>query len=267
MNTSAPLPVAHGKPRFQWLRVLVALVLREMGTKFGKSAGGYLWALAEPLGGILLLAIAFGLALRSPPLGTSFILFYATGMLPLTIYSVMSREVAAAITSNKGLMTYPVVTVLDAVAAKLVLNLLTLSSIAVILFTGIIVSLDLHINLNLAKAAEGVVLAAMLGLGVGTVNCVLFGFFPTWRNIWSVLTRPLFIISGVFFLFESAPPAFQKLLIWNPLVHIIGVMRQGFFGTYEPQYISYPYVLGVSGGFFVVGCYLMRRHAAFLIEQ
>ena len=35
------------------LRVVAALVLREMGTRFGRSSGGYLWAIAEPLGGIL----------------------------------------------------------------------------------------------------------------------------------------------------------------------------------------------------------------------
>lgn len=267
MKTTAPAPARHGKPPFQWLRVILALVLREMGTKFGKSSGGYLWALGEPLGGILLLAIAFGLALRSPPLGTSFILFYATGMLPYTVYNTMAREVANAINSNKGLMTYPVVTVLDAVAAKVLLNLLTLTCIAVILFTGIVMVFDLHINLDLGMAAKAMGMAVALGLGVGSVNCVLFGFFPTWKNIWAVLTRPMFIVSGIFFLFETAPAKFQAILAWNPLVHIIAVMRQGFFGTYEPQFISYSYVLGVSGGLFVIGAWLMRRHAAFLIEQ
>ena len=66
-----PAPPRPGKPRFQRLRVIFAMVVREMGTRFGRSAGGYLWALGEPLGGIMMLAIAFSLALRSPPIGTS----------------------------------------------------------------------------------------------------------------------------------------------------------------------------------------------------
>ena len=110
-------------------------------------------------------------------------------------------------------------------------------------------------------------LAALLGLGVGTLNCVLFGFFPTWKNVWSVLTRPLFIVSGIFFTFESVPASFQAMLWWNPLVHVIGLMRAGFYGTYDPQFVSYPYVLGIALGLFVVGAYLLRRHASFLIEQ
>jgi capsular polysaccharide transport system permease protein len=135
--------------RFQRLRVLFALVLREMDTRFGRSSGGYLWALGEPLGGILLLAVVFSLALRSPPLGSSFLLFYATGIVPFTMFKTMSGRVSGAVSTNKGLLTYPVVTVLDAVLAKFVLNLLTLVVIALILFAGIILILGLHINLDL----------------------------------------------------------------------------------------------------------------------
>lgn len=265
---SPPLaPPAAGRIRFQRLRVLFALVVREMGTRFGRAAGGYLWAIAEPLGGILLLAIAFSLALRSPPLGSSFILFYSTGIIPFHLFNTMSKGVSGAVNSNRGLLTYPVVTALDAVLAKATLNFLTLALVAALLYSGIILGLGLYVNLDIGAVTLAFTLAAALGLGVGTLNCVLFGFFPTWKNIWGVLTRPLFIISGIFFTFESVPPNFQAVLWWNPLVHVIGIMRSGFYGAYDPHYVSIPYILGIAGGTFLVGAYLLRRHTAFLIEQ
>ena len=52
----------------------------------------------------------------------------------------------------------------------------------------------------------------LLGLGFGTLNCVLFGFLPTWRNIWNVLTKPLFLMSGMFYTFESLPQRAQAIL-------------------------------------------------------
>ena len=42
-----PPPVRPGRPRFQRLRVIAALVLRGMGTRNGRAAGGYLWAIAR----------------------------------------------------------------------------------------------------------------------------------------------------------------------------------------------------------------------------
>lgn len=267
LPSSPPSTLPSGRPRFQRLRVLFALVVREMGTKFGRSAGGYFWAIAEPLGGIVLLSIAFSLALRSPPIGSSFLLFYATGIVPFSMYNSMSFSVATAIKSNKGLLNYPVVSVIDAIFAKFVLNFMTMTLVGVLLFWGIIRFQGLHVNLEPGKLVLSVVLAAFLGLGVGSLNCVLFGFFPTWKNVWAVLTRPLFILSGILFTFESAPKAFQAVLWYNPLIHIIGIMRDGIFGVYDPQYVSVAYVLGVSGVLFVIGAWLARRHASYLIEQ
>jgi capsular polysaccharide transport system permease protein len=266
MEATLPAP-RIGKPRLRHTRVVAALVLREMGTRFNRSSGGYLWSIAEPLGGILMLSVAFSLALRRPPMGTSFLLFYATGNIPFSLFRSMSAAVAGAVSTNRGLLNYPVVTALDAVFAKFLLNLFTLLMVALILFTGIIIYFDLHINLDLAAVAVGLGLAALLGLGIGTLNCVLFTFFPTWKNVWTVLTRPLLLFSGVLFMYESVPAQFQAIIWWNPLVHIIAVMRSGFYGTYDPQFVSYPYVLGIALSAFLIGAYLIRRHESFLTEQ
>lgn len=260
-------PLAARAVPLQRLRVLFALILRDMNAKFGRSAGGYAWAVAEPLGGIVLLAVAFGLALRAPPIGTSFLFFYATGIIPFSVYTSVTNSAANAVRNNRGLLNYSVVTPLDAVLAGAILELLTMGVVALILFTGIILVDDVTVNFEPLRVVRAFAMAACLGLGVGTLNCVLFGFFPTWKNIWAVLTRPLFIISGIFFTFNSAPPAMQAVLWYNPLSQIIGEMRSGFYGAYRADYVSDLYVFGIGLSLFVVGAYLLRRHGSFLIEQ
>jgi capsular polysaccharide transport system permease protein len=259
-------PLARPVP-LQRLRVIFALIVRDMNGKFGRSVGGYLWAIAEPLGGIMLLAVAFSLALRTPPIGTSFLFFYATGVIPFTLYSHIASGTAGAVRSNRGLLNYSVVTPLDAVLAEAILEFLTLSVVATVLFTGIILVDDVAINFEPLRVVRAFAMATCLGLGVGTLNSVLFGFFPTWRNIWGVLNRPLYLISGVFFTFDSAPPAMQEFLWYNPISQIIGEMRAGFYGAYRADYVSDLYVFGIALSLFVVGAYLLRRHASFLIEQ
>jgi len=259
--------VHGGAPvRFQRLRVLFAMIVRETGTKFGRSYGGYLWAIAEPLGGIVMLTLVFSFALRKPPLGDNFALFYATGVIPFMLFNNVSHSVAAAIQTNRGLLRYPVVTVLDTVLAKFVLDFLTMFLVAVLLYSGVILFYGLEVTFDAVSATLAFTLAGLLGLGLGTLNCVLFGFFPTWRNVWGVLTRPLFLMSGMFYTFQSLPMTMQEVLWWNPLIHIVGLMRAGFFGSYEAAYASPLYVLGVAGSLFVIGAYLLRRHASVLIE-
>ena len=238
-----------------------------MGTRYGRSSGGYVWALAEPLGGILLLSFAFAMALRSPPLGDSFMLFYATGIIPFNIFNSMARGVAQSVSSNRGLLNYPVVSLLDAVVAKVLLNFVTILVVAIVLLSGIILGGGLYVTVDLGSAALALVMAAAFGVGIGMVNCVLFGFFPTWKNVWSVLTRPLFLVSGIFFIVEVAPPKLREFLLYNPIAHAIAMMRTGFYGTYDPQYISLVYVFGVALGLILLGGYLLRRHEVFLVEQ
>jgi capsular polysaccharide transport system permease protein len=268
--TSLGPPISGSSPRsvpLQRLRVLFALMVRDMNAKFGRSVGGYIWAIAEPLGGIVLLAMAFSLPLRTPPIGTSFLFFYATGVIPFTLYSNIAGSAANAVRGNRGLLSYSVVAPLDAVLAGALLEFLTMSVVAAVLFTGIAFIDEVAINLEPIRVVRAFAMAALLGLGVGTLNCVLFGFFPTWKNIWGVLTRPLFLLSGVFFTVTSAPPSFQKVLWYNPITHVIGEMRAGFYGAYPADYVSYTYVVGIALSLFVVGAWLLRRHASFLIEQ
>jgi capsular polysaccharide transport system permease protein len=268
MQVLSPPAVPRQRPvRFQWTRVLFALIVREMATKFGRSWGGYIWAIAEPLGGILMLTIAFSLTFRKPPLGTNFALFYASGIIPFFLFSKVSNSVAQAIDSNRGLLMYPVVRPLDAVLAKFLTDFLTMFVIGVLLYSGIFLYYRLPLNLDVVAIFNGFLLMGLIGLGFGTLNCVIHGFWPTWRHIWNVLTKPLFILSGMFYLFESLPPQAQAILWYNPLFHSVGMMRSGFYSGYEPTFVSPLYVIGLSATCFLVGAYLLRRHRSRLLER
>lgn len=242
------------------LRSVFALVLREMATRYGKSPGGYIWAVLEPLGAIIILSVGFSLIVRSPSLGSSFLLFYATGFMPFTIYNSIANFVSQAITFSRPLLMYPSVTWVDAVIARFFLNALTTVLVTLILLTSIVAVTDTRVIINLPPMVLSIALALLLGLGVGTLNCVLKGLFPAWAQVWSIATRPLFIISGIFFLYDEMPPGVQDILWYNPLIHVVGLMRTGFYPTYRADYADPAYCIafGLIALFF--GVVLMGRH-------
>ena len=256
----APPPAQAGPRRFATLRTVLALMLREMSTRYGRTPGGYAWAILEPLGAILVLSVGFSLVIRNPPIGTSFILFYASGYMPFDLYQTLSNTVARAINFSKPLLKYPAVTWLDATLARFLLNGLTGVLIAILLLSGILAVVDSRTVLNLPPVIEAMTLSMLLGLGVGMINCALMGLFPLWEVIWSILTRPLFIASGILFLYDTLPPLAQEILWFNPLIHVTGLMRTGFYATYTASYVSHIYVVGVSLGLLAMGLILMGRY-------
>ena len=135
---------------------------------------------------------------------------------------------------------------LDAVLAKFITDFLTMFVIGVMLYTGIILYYALPVTLDLAAIFNGFLLMGLLGLGFGTLNCVIFWFWPTWRQIWSVLTKPLFILSGMFYTFESLPPQAQAVVWYNPLIHAVGLMRRASTPATTGSTSRPLYVLGIA---------------------
>ncbi|OCX66438.1 sugar ABC transporter permease [Thioclava sp. SK-1] len=241
-------------------RVIMALTLREMSSRYGRSPGGYIWAILEPLGGIFVMALGFSLLVRSPPLGTSFLLFYASGFTAFNLYQGISNTVARAIAFSKQLLSYPAVSWLDAILARFILNSLTGIMVGYITIVSILVITGERPNLDVGPLIEGLLLTLLLGLSVGTLNCALMGVISVWDQIWSIATRPLFIISGVFFLYDTLPQTIQDILWFNPLLHIVGLMHMGFYPTYHPVHISPLYVIMVSLGMLFLGLVLLGRY-------
>ncbi len=261
--TDMPPPQSPGSglnQRFRTLRTVLALMLREMSTRYGRSPGGYIWAILEPMGGVLILAVGFSLLLRNPPLGNSFILFYATGFVPFILYQNVSNTVARALTFSKPLLQYPIVTWIDPIIARFVLNALTSILVGYIVLFGVLMMTESRALLDVGPIVEAVGLLLLLSLGVGMLNCALFGLIDAWEVIWSVLMRPLFIASGVLFLYEDMPRGVQEILWYNPLFHITGIARTGFYPTYEASYASGLFVVGFSLIVLFLGTVLLHRY-------
>ena len=98
------------------------------------------------------------------------------------------------------------------------------------------------------------------------MNCFLLTKFPIWQRFWAILNRPRFVISCIFFTFESVPQQFQAYLWWNPIVHLVGQMRIGFYREYSGDYVSSAFVFGASLALMMFGMLFLRRHHLALIE-
>ncbi|MEM6933365.1 MAG: sugar ABC transporter permease, partial [Pseudomonadota bacterium] len=134
--TGRPHPSTR-KRAFGSGRSISALILREMSTSYGRSPGGYIWAVLEPAAGIALLSLVFSVAFRTPSLGTSFPMFYATGMLLFVMFADVQSKVALSLLFSKQLLTYPTVTFVDAMLARFVLNVITQLMVGYIILAGI----------------------------------------------------------------------------------------------------------------------------------
>ncbi|MGK9286926.1 ABC transporter permease [Sinorhizobium meliloti] len=241
----------------QHLRVTAALIVREMSTRFGSKPGGYLWAIFDPVAHVALMTLIFQAIARMPALGLSFPLFFASGYLPFAFYQRMSGFMAGTVKANKALFSYPIVTPFDAIVSRFILQLMT-DTLVTILILLMILELDgVTQPMNIGGMIEAAGAAALLGLGIGTINIVMFGRFPVYEQIFSIVNRPLFMVSGVFFLPESLPNPFRDFLLYNPLAHIIMWFRESIYPEYRADVLDKDYVIEFALVCFVAGLVLL----------
>ncbi len=253
------LPVLVQTQSFQSFRTIGALCLREMATTYGRSPGGWLWAIIEPLAAIMLLSFIFSIAFRAPPLGLSFPLFYASGYLPFVVFHELSQKTATSLRFSKPLLNFGVVTLLDAILARLLLNTLTYILVLGIVLSGFVLPSDSGADVNFGRLILACSMAFFLAAGVGILNCYLFSAFPAWERLWAIAMRPMFIVSGVIFLLEDVPLNLQPIAALNPLFHVTGAMRSAIYSGYEPEYLAPFYVFGIALVSAVFGLLLLRN--------
>lgn len=238
------------------IRIVMAFVIREIATRYGRSPGGYIWALLEPIAFIALMSVLMGSFGRLPALGDSFTLFYATGYLAFNMYKGMEGYLVSAVSGNKGLMSYPKVSPFDAVMARLILQAMTSCVVTWVIIYGAMWTTNQPISIHWLQIIEAIAFAWILALGVALGNTVLFFKFPLYQKIFDIVTRPLFLLSGVFYVPSHMPHPYSDVLLANPLTQIVVLFREGFYTMHGDTGLDMPFLITTSTGVLFVGMLL-----------
>ena len=254
-----PAKIKVYKRPFATFRTVIALMLREMATTYGRSPGGFLWVILEPAAGVAILSAIFSAAVRDPALGSSFPLYYATGFIPFSMFMNIHGKVAWSLTFSQQLLAYPSVTWIDAFVARFLLNWIAYLLVTIVVFGGVVFGLGVDVVVHLPTVLLALVTGGILAFSVGAMNCYLYLRFPVWQRAFAIITKPLFFLSCVFFLYEQVPQPFGSWLWWNPIVHVVGLMRRAFYPSYDADYVSLTYVFGLSGLLMLTALLLLKR--------
>lgn len=239
-------------------RVISALILREVVSRYANNKLGFFWALFEPFAHVIVFMGIFSAMGRSSPVGSNIGLFILTGIVPWLLYNNIVGKVMSAVSGNKALLGYPQVMPLDIVISRVLLDFATMFIIMLIFLAlfasfGTTIKIDDFLNLMTVVA-----LLVMLGTGIGLINTAIIHYLPSWSNIYSAFSQPLYFMSGIFYTADFLSPDVYDIVAFNPLLHHIDWFRSAFYTDYESQLIDYKYAISFSVGAFSLGLLLER---------
>lgn len=234
-------------------RVLLALMLREARTRYGRSRLGYLWAFVQPCLHITFMwSIMTFFGGRVNPLDNNNAMFLATGLLTFLGFMQVMRRTQGGYGSNSGLLSFPVVKVVDVFAGRALLELATWITVSsVIIFVLIAAGAGEYPDNPLMMLVAVLALFA-IAFGVGMTLGLISELVPAVGNIMSIPNRVLYFVSGAFFLPDALPPAARDVLAWNPVLHGITLFREGYYWMYDSNMLDLDYLFGWAIGSLLV---------------
>jgi ABC-type polysaccharide/polyol phosphate export permease/Tfp pilus assembly protein PilF len=225
-------------------RVIYAIMLRDIRTRFGHTKLGYFWAIMEPITHLLTLGTVFYAVNHAPPpVGDNLFLFYITGLVPFLMFSHVSQDVMNAAEANNAMLQLPIVKRTDIMVAHALRQFATELCVGVVIFSIAALLGERGMPADPLTAMAAITLLWLLAVGVGAFNLVILEAFPSYETLYASLIRMLYVASGIYFSPISMPDWVREILAWNPILQGIEYFRSGFFPQYDPHWLDVNYLL------------------------
>lgn len=223
-------------------RVIWALVLREMLTRFGRHNIGFLWLFAEPMLFTLGVTALWTASKAIHGSNLSIVAFAVTGYSSVLLWRNMPARCIGAITPNLALLYHRNVRPIDIYLSRLILEVsgATMSFVFLTIFFSSIGWMELPENV--LKIAAAWLMLAWFGTGLALFVGALSESHETVEKLWHPASYILFPLSGAAFLVDVLPPAGQNVVLLLPMVHGVEYLREGYFGSEITAHYSLAYM-------------------------
>lgn len=246
-------------------RVLAAVMLRCMRTRFFGHGLGYIFAVGWPVSHILVLIVIFSITGRAAPFGDSTVLFIATGSVPFMAFSYLARFMMIDLISTKPLLALPEVKLMDVLIASALIEVLSACAVIIVM---IILGWAFDIPMlpqDISESFGALGAAILLGLGMGFLNSVIVMAFPMWMTGYTLLNIAMWAASGVMFVPSALPDPFRTWLSYNPALQVVEWMRASYYEGYGEHLLDRGYALGFGIVTLGSGLVLARLARAYIL--
>lgn len=224
-----------------WGDVIFAIFLREIKSNFNDKFG-LSWALISPM-----IMIAAMVLMRNPfdggeTHGMPTIFFVIYGVILVQFFLSTFNKTSTAIQKNKPLYAFRQVQPISSVLAVGFFELI--NKIALLIFLSLL-AYFFKLTTQMADPLAVIFIVVqvwLFAIAIGMVFALAACFVPEVNKLKSIITRPLFFISGIFFSLQDVPHEFWPYLTWNPLLHAVELARYAAYPIYGHEGVSVTYL-------------------------
>jgi capsular polysaccharide transport system permease protein len=259
----SPTQPANGTPLLRCLaiqgRVIGALLMREIITRFGRHGVGFMWIFLEPMMFTLGVTALWTMTKSSHGSSLPIVEFAATGYSTVLLWRNASARCLLAIEPNMALLYHHNVRVIDIILSRLLLEIAggTISLMGIsLIFMGIG---WMRAPADLLYMIIAWLLLTWFTIALGLIVTSCSERWESFERIWHPFTYLLFPLSGALFMVDWLPARAQNYILWVPMVHCTEMLRHGYWGDAVRTHENPAYLMLFTFILFFMGLALVKE--------
>lgn len=242
-------------------RVIGALLMREVITRFGRENVGVLWLIGEPMMFTLGVATLWSAAGFNHSSSIPIVAFAITGYSSVLLWRNTVGRCNSGIQHNINLLYHRNVRVIDVFITRILLEMSGASAsfiVLAVIFTGIE---WIAPPVDLLQVVAGWLMLAWFGAALAITVGAATAYSEIVDRMWHPTAYLLFPLSGAAFMVDWLPPAMQEVVLLLPMVHGVEMVREGYFGNVVRTHYDVGYMAMINLVLTLLGLLLLRDAA------
>ena len=212
-------------------RVIGALLMREIITRYGRNNIGFLWLFVEPLLMTLIMVLMWKFFKVNNISTLNIVAFTITGYPMMMMWRNASNRAIGSISANMSLLYHRNVRVLDTIFARMLLEIAGATIAQIAIMSVLIAVRWIEMPADIFYMLLAWLLMAMFAIGLGLIICSVAFHFEPFGKVWGTISFVMMPLSGVFFFVHNLPQQLQHYVLMLPMVHGTEMFRAGHFGN------------------------------------
>lgn len=239
--------------------IIIALVLREIITRYGRRGLGFLWLVLEPLMFTVAVIILWSFIKAPYQHGIRIAPFVMTGYMCLIMFRHIISYSMAAVSGNVGLLYHKNIKILHVYMARYVLEFAGSTLSFFIIYVVLIFLGQVGMPANILLIYWGWFSLFVWSMGLAMVLSALAAEFDVLDRVVPVMMYAMLPFSGIFTMAAWLPAGYRKIYLAMPMPHPVEMIRAGVFGEFvETHY--YPLYPAFCGAILIMfGLLLLSR--------
>lgn len=212
-------------------RVVAALLLREIITRYGRHNIGFLWLFVEPMLFTLAVTLLWGALKLNHVSSLPITAFAVTGYSSILLWRNMPGRLIGSVEPNLSLLYHRQVKLIDIFAARLLLEFMG-ATMSFVVLTIIFTTIGwMTLPEDLLKVMLGWLMLTWFGCGLAILLGALAEEYDIIEKLWHPFAYIIMPLSGAGFIVDSLPKVGQEWILYLPMINAVEYLREGFFGS------------------------------------